>query len=109
MMVLIQPRTPHDVSTSRVVDQRVREWTMHLDADRRREAEASTTALPGYIHPYVAISRETGTGGAALAGYVASLLNWEVLHREILDLRHTSLEAAAELIVAHCRQQFDLN
>jgi cytidylate kinase len=58
---------------------------MHFDAESRRQEEVSAAALPGYIHPYVAISRETGTGGAALARCVAELLNWEVLHREILD------------------------
>ena len=56
-----------------------------LDAERRRHEEASKNGLPGHIHPYVAISRETGTGGAAVAQRVAELLNWEVLHREILD------------------------
>ncbi|MHB0957072.1 MAG: cytidylate kinase-like family protein [Pirellulaceae bacterium] len=83
-MALIQPTTPRDTSASRVAEQRVREWTMHLDVERRRQEQIST-GLPGSIHPYVAISRETGTGGAAIARRVAELLNWEVLHREILD------------------------
>ena len=82
-MALIQPRTPR--VTSHIAEQRVREWTIHLDAERRRHEEASKTGLPGHIHPYVAISRETGTGGVVVARRVAELLNWEVLHREILD------------------------
>ncbi len=82
-MALIQPRTPRD--SSRIVEQRMREWAIHMDAERRRHEEASKKGLPGHIHPYVALSRETGTGAVLVAQRVAELLNWEVLNREILD------------------------
>jgi cytidylate kinase len=41
--------------------------------------------LPVDIHPYMAISRETGAGGVAIARRVGELLGWDVLHRELLD------------------------
>ena len=84
-MALIQPRTSGDRSAARLAEQRVQEWTLHLDAERRRHEQVSTGDLPGHIYPYIAISREAGAGGAAVARCVGELLHWEVLHREILD------------------------
>jgi cytidylate kinase len=84
-MALIHPRTPHDTSSSRLAEHRVHEWTLHLDAERRRHKEESTRVSPGHIHPFIAISREAGAGGSAVAQRVGELLHWEVLNREILD------------------------
>jgi cytidylate kinase len=84
-MALIQPRTPHGTSASRLAEQRVHEWALHLDAERRRHKEESTRVSPGHIHPYIAISREAGAGGSAVAQRVGELIHWEVLNREILD------------------------
>lgn len=84
-MALIQPRTPGDTSASRLAEQRVHEWALHLDAERRRQKAESTRVSPGYIHPYIAISREAGAGGSAVARRVGELLHWEVLNRELLD------------------------
>lgn len=84
-MAILQPRTPRDTSASRLAEQRVQEWALHADAERRRAKEESTRVSPGYIHPYVSISREAGAGGSALAQRVGELLQWEVLNREILD------------------------
>jgi cytidylate kinase len=84
-MALIQPRSPRDTSASRLAEQRIHEWALHLEAERRRHEEMSIRELPGHIYPYIAVSRESGAGGAAVARRVGELLNWEVLHREILD------------------------
>ena len=35
--------------------------------------------------PYIAISREAGTGGVAIAGLVAERLDWDMLDKQILD------------------------
>ena len=85
-MAIIHPRTPRDTSASRLAEQRVHEWALHLEAEHRRHKEESTRVLPGHIHPYIAISREAGAGGSAVAQRVGELLHWEVLNREILDL-----------------------
>ena len=84
-MALIQPRTPRDASASRLAEHRVHEWALHLDAERRRHKEESARVSPGQIPPYIAISREAGAGGSAVARRVGELLHWEVLNREILD------------------------
>jgi len=84
-MAIFHTGTPRDTSASRLADQRVQEWALHLEAQRRREKEESTRLSEGQIHPYVSISREAGAGGSALAQRVGELLRWEVLNREVLD------------------------
>lgn len=39
----------------------------------------------GSVHPFLAISRETGAGGNAVARLVGRQLGWEVLGKELLD------------------------
>ncbi len=43
-MALIQPRTPR--VTSHIAEQRVHEWAIHMDAERRRHEEASKKGCP---------------------------------------------------------------
>ena len=83
-MALIRPSSPGDTSSTRIAEQRVREWTLHLEAERQR-IEQSAAELPEQFPPYVAISREEGSGGVTLAQRVGELLKWDVLHRELLD------------------------
>jgi cytidylate kinase len=84
-MAPITPQSLGNATAGRLCEQRVREWTLHVEAQRRRRAAEVARVEPGHIHPYVAISREAGAGGAALARLVGEKLNWEVLHRELLD------------------------
>ena len=84
-MAIIRPSTASDSSAERLAEQRVREWTLVLEAQQRRLQRTSITDLSETIHPYVAISREAGAGGAAVARRVGELLAWDVLHRELLD------------------------
>ncbi len=83
------PIAPHSLSNAasrKLCEQRIREWTLHVEAERRRHAAQIARVEPGLIHPFVAISREAGSGGGALARLVGEKLNWEVLHRELLDM-----------------------
>lgn len=84
-MVLIHHGAAGGSASSRLADQRVREWTLHLDAERRQHQKSAMAPLPGAVQPYITISRETGTGGAEIARRVAEHLGWECLHREMLD------------------------
>ncbi len=84
-MAIIKSSTLSDTSASRIAEQRVREWTIGLEAQRRRFAQGTSAELPKSIHPFVAISREAGAGGATVARRLGELLGWEVLHRELLD------------------------
>jgi len=84
-MAIIKPSTAIDASASRLAEQRVREWTLKLEAQRRRYEQQAASELCMDIHPYVAISREAGAGGAAVAQRVGELLGWGVLNRGLLD------------------------
>jgi cytidylate kinase len=68
-----------------VAEQRMRLWTLGLEVQQRREMESDTSQMECEIHPYIAISRETGAGGGLLARKISDILGWDVLHREILD------------------------
>lgn len=70
---------------SQVAEQRMREWTLGLELQQRREKEYAASQLGEEIRPYIAISRETGAGGGVLARRISEILGWDVLHREILD------------------------
>jgi cytidylate kinase len=70
---------------SQVAEQRMREWTLGLELQQRREKESAAAHLGDEIRPYIAISRETGAGGGVLARRLFEILGWDVLHREILD------------------------
>ncbi len=84
-MAIIQPGAPRDTSASRLAEQRVHEWVMHLEMERRRLKEESTRMATPQVQPYISISREAGAGGSPIAQRVGELLQWEVLNREILD------------------------
>ncbi len=40
---------------------------------------------PVEVGPYLAVSRESGTGGGQSARLVGEMVGWEVLDRELLD------------------------
>lgn len=84
-MAFIKSGASSDTSASRIAEQRVREWTINLEAQRRRSEQSSSSDLPVDIHPYITVSREAGAGGAEVARRVGELLGWDVLHRELLD------------------------
>jgi cytidylate kinase len=74
---------PRSRELSEVAERQMRIWAMGLETQQRLEQErASARTL---IHPYVAISRETGVDAGEIAKLLAHKFGWKVLDREILD------------------------
>ncbi len=68
----------------RTAEQQMRRWSLGLEIGERVEHDQAVAELPNQIHPYVAISRETGASGGAVALAVAEKLGWELVHKEFL-------------------------
>jgi cytidylate kinase len=63
----------------------MRTWALQLQSQQRLEEERAAAQVPELVHPYVAISRETGVDAADTAQAVAAKCGWKVLDRELLD------------------------
>jgi cytidylate kinase len=64
----------------------MRTWALQIQAQQCLEDErAAVRVVEELIHPYIAISRETGVDAAEIAHAVASECNWKALDRELLD------------------------
>jgi cytidylate kinase len=72
-------------SPALVAEQRMRQWTLGLEVKQRLDMQPYQPPLPRPIHPYVTISREAGAGGASIGRRVRSILDCDILDREILD------------------------
>jgi cytidylate kinase len=59
-------------------------WALRLESQQREPPPAAESPRQ-LIHPYIAISRETGVDAAGIAKSVASKLGWKVLDSELLD------------------------
>ncbi len=62
----------------------IRQWRLA----RRGQGQAAPTAnggKPANVGPYLAISRESGTGGGQIARLVGEMTGWAVLDRELLE------------------------
>lgn len=66
-------------------EQRMRSWAIGLEVRDRLEHTQAVAQLPREMHPYVAISRETGAGGAEVARRVADKLGWQLVDRDLLN------------------------
>jgi cytidylate kinase len=67
-----------------IVDRQARRWALGLRATEARGPSASAARLHEAVHPYVAISREAGTGGGELGQEVAARLGCPCLHNQLL-------------------------
>jgi cytidylate kinase len=67
-----------------VAERQMRSWALQLQAQQRAE-ERKTPTVEELIHPYLAISRETGVDARGIAEAVAKRCGWKLLDREILD------------------------
>lgn len=85
-MTIMGKNLSSDPSASRIAEQRLREWTLQLEAQQRNAEEASARELAAQIRPYVTISREAGAAGGEIARRAGEMLGWDVLDRELLDL-----------------------
>ena len=75
-MALIQPRTPRDTSASRLAEQRIHEWALHLEAERRRHEDVSTRDVAradSSLHCHFAGSWGRWCGGRPACGRTAQL------------------------------------
>jgi cytidylate kinase len=70
---------------SEVAERQMRTWALQLQAQQRLAEERAATPVPQLIHPYLAISRETGVDARELAQAVASKCGWKMLDSELLD------------------------
>jgi cytidylate kinase len=61
----------------------MRTWAIGLEARQRLEQER--TSPKGLIHPYIAISRESGVDAGEMAKEIAKNLGWKVFDRDLLD------------------------
>ncbi|MCA9170087.1 MAG: cytidylate kinase-like family protein [Planctomycetales bacterium] len=78
----------------RVADHNLRNWAMAENARARlTKRKAQET-----VGPYLAISRELGTGGGEIASLVAQSLDWEVMDREIIDYMVEKYGTPRELV-----------
>jgi cytidylate kinase len=79
-------RTPIlDETAAAAAEHQMRNWAKALEVQQRLKTAKAAPHLPPTVHPYIAISRETGAGGGTLANRLAEVLGWRVLGRELLD------------------------
>ena len=73
------------LAISKLAEQHMRQWAIGLEVKQRIEYQEAHKQLPDYIHPYVAISRDTGAGAGEIAHRVGAVMGWDVLDRELLN------------------------
>ena len=67
-------------------ERQMRNWALGLEThDRLGGREKAGEPSPPLVRPYLAISRESGAGGGAVAEQLHHLLGWDVFGRELLD------------------------
>jgi len=98
---------------SQVAERQMRGWAHQLHQQQRQSELRPGQEVSHLIHPYVAISRETGANGGALAQRLADLLQWKALDRELLDymaerynLSRLSLEFVDETLASWFHEMF---
>lgn len=81
----------------------MRQWALSMEINERVQQEKAAAQWAMEVHAYVAVSRETGAGGAELSRTVAEKLRWVCMDRELLDfmaesyhLPHGALETVDE-------------
>jgi Cytidylate kinase-like family len=76
---------PKSTALSALAERQMRTWALQLEAQQRLEEKRAAASVEELIHPYIAISRETGVDAAEIAQAVASECNWKALDRELVD------------------------
>lgn len=64
----------------RIVERQLRKWEISAKQEREDPSERP------FLHDFIAISREFGSGGAKLALQLSERLGWKVYDRELLEL-----------------------
>jgi len=73
-----------DRAIANTAEQRMRSWATGLNVRDRVEQERATKDVAELVHPFVAVSRQTGAGGSSLGSRVSELLKWQLLDQELL-------------------------
>lgn len=73
---------PSSRSLSGAAERQMRTWAIGLQTQQQM---AEQNVPHSQVRPYLAISREAGVDGSAVAELVASQLHWKVLDRDLLD------------------------
>jgi cytidylate kinase len=70
---------------SPLAERQMRTWALRLQAQQNADKAGETAPVQELVHPYLAISRETGVNAREVAAAVAARCGWKLLDREILD------------------------
>lgn len=63
----------------------MRRWAIGLEVQNRLEHDRAIAEIPDQIHPYLAISREAGTGATDMARQMSDELGWQLVGLKLLD------------------------
>ena len=70
---------------AKAAERTMRRWVVGQQVQQGIEREAAIENLPAQIHPYIAISRQTGAGAEQIACRLGERLGWEVIDKQLLD------------------------
>jgi cytidylate kinase len=79
------PSLPKSRELSEAAERQMKIWALSLETRQKVEEEKAITSPQHLIHPYIAITRETGVNAAEIAKLVAKRFGWKVLDQELLD------------------------
>jgi len=64
----------------------MRKWAMQLETQQRLSTEPQREQIPHReVHPFLAVSRESGIGTEQLTRGLAAKLGWDVMDKDLLD------------------------
>lgn len=80
---MVEPLAGHKQSIGRSAEQAMRKWALSLQVQENLSREEPADLAPA-IHPYLAVSRESGAAGSEVAAHIGARLGWQVLDRQLL-------------------------
>ena len=87
----------HGQTIGRSAERQMRQWALSFQVEEQRRREQADTSQPE-VHPYVAISRETGALGSKIAARIGQQLGWQVLDRELLNYMVQHFKLASDML-----------
>ena len=98
---------------SDIAERQMRCWALDLQTRQRLAQESAEAGVPELIHPYIAISRESGVDANELGKALAFECGFHMLDRELIDhlaehdhLSHLALEFVDERTVSWFHEMF---
>ena len=98
---------------SDIAERQMRRWALDLQTRQRLAQEFAEAGVPELIHPYIAISRESGVDANELGKALAVECGFHMLDRELIDhlaehdhLSHLALEFVDERTVSWFHEMF---